>query len=380
MRQPQRRRPSGRRSAAHRWFFPAALTLVLAEIPLWTAAYVGWSAWPPLAAPWHGHEMLFGYALAVVAGFLFARLEARALALLLGAWLVARVVAFVPEPGLLLATAGALFPLLLAVRAATMFLPAAKKGSNRMFAPIFAGFLLAELLYRGGGVGLVPEGERLGLVLAVDFVTLLLVLMGGRIIPAATAGALYRRGQQLETRVQPNVERAILVSLAVVILADLLSWPAIAAAAAVIAGALTALRLARWRTAAILDQSELWSLHLGYAWLALGLLAKGGALLLAPALLIDLQHVLTIGGLGTLTMVMMVRTSAARAVPSVAVPRAIGGVALAISVATLARLAAPFLTSAAGPWAMLAAAVLWSIGAAATLTLLVAVVRSGARA
>jgi uncharacterized protein involved in response to NO len=191
--------------------------------------------------------------------------------------------------------------------------------------------------------------------------------MGGRVIPAATAGALHRRGQQLQSRVQPNLERATLASLAVVIVADLLSWSAIAAAAVLLAGALTAVRLARWRTAAILDTPELWSLHVGYAWLALGLLGKGGAMLIDRALVIDLQHALTIGGLGTLTMVMILRTSAARAVPSVAVPRCIGLIAIAIALAALARLAAPFLDWPAGAWALLAAAVLWSVGAAAAL-------------
>jgi uncharacterized protein involved in response to NO len=100
MRAPQRRRPSGRRIAAHRWFFPAALSLACAGIPLWTAVYAGWTAWPPLAAAWHGHEMLFGYALAVVAGFLLARLDRSELALMLGTWLLARVVALVPDHGL----------------------------------------------------------------------------------------------------------------------------------------------------------------------------------------------------------------------------------------------------------------------------------------
>jgi uncharacterized protein involved in response to NO len=378
MRAPQRRRPSGRGIAAHRWFFPAALTLALAEIPLWTAAYVGWSAWPPLAATWHGHEMLFGYALAVVAGFLLARLGRSELMLLLCAWILARVVALVPDPGPWLAAAGSLFPLLLAVRAGALFLPAAKKGSNRLFAPIFVGFLLAELLYRGGQIGLLPGGGRPGLVLAVDLVTLLLVLMGGRVIPAATAGALHRRGQQLRSRVQANLERATLASLIVMIVFDLLSiWVIAAAAASLVAGALTAIRLARWRTAAILDQPELWSLHLGYGWLALGLLAKAAATVIDRALLIDLQHALTIGGLGTLTMVMILRTSAARAVPSVAVPRAVGPIAIGISLAALARLAAPFLDWPAGAWALFAAAALWSIGAAAALGLHLVLARGG---
>jgi uncharacterized protein involved in response to NO len=361
-------------------FFLLAAIFAALAVPLWLAVYTGNVALPsPLPASlWHGHEMLFGYALAVVAGFLFARLEGGELALLLGAWLLARVVAVVPDPGLLLAAAGSLFPLLLAVRAGALFLPAAKKGSNRLFAPIFAGFLLAELLYQGGQIGFVPDG--LGLTLAVDLVTLLLVLMGGRVIPAATAGALHRRGQQLRSRVQPHLERATLAGLAVMIVSDLLSLWGIAAMAALVAGALTALRLARWRIAVILDQPELWSLHLGYAWLALGLLVKGAAMVIDRSMLIDLQHALTIGGLGTLSLVMILRTSAARRIPSIAAPRAVGMIAVAITLASLVRLAAPFFGPPAGAWALLAAAALWSIGAAGALVLHLALARPETRA
>jgi uncharacterized protein involved in response to NO len=303
-----------------------------------------------------------------------ARLGRSELALLLCAWVAARVVAVVPDPGLLLAAAGSLFPMLLAVRAGTLFLPAAKKGDNRLFAPIFVGFLLAEVIYRGGQLGLLPEGERLGPMLAVDLVTLLLALMDGRIIPAATAGALHRRGQQLRSRGQASLERATLASLIIVIVSDLLSLWGAAAAGALGAGVLTALRLARWRTVAIRDQPALWTLHLGYAWLALGLLAKGVGSLIARELLIDLQHALTIGGLGTLSLVMILRTSAARRVP-VAAPRSLGMIAILITLATLARLAAPFLDGPACVWAFLAAAALWSIGAAAVLGLHLALAR-----
>ena len=87
------------------------------------------------------------------------------------------------------------------------------------------------------------------------------------------------------------------------------------------------------------------------------------------ALLIDLQHALTIGGLGTLSLVMILRTSAARRVPAVAAPRALGMIAILIALATLARIAAPFLGGSAGAWALLAAAALWSIGVAAALGL-----------
>jgi hypothetical protein len=146
----RRRQPAGR-IAPHRWFFPAALIVALAEIPLWSAVYAGWSAWPPLASSWHGQEMLFRLCAGRRRGFPFARLGRGELALLLGAWVPARVVAVVSEPGVLLAAAGSLFPLLLAMRAVALFLP------------------------------------------------------------AATAGALHRRGQQLRSRVQANLERATLL-------------------------------------------------------------------------------------------------------------------------------------------------------------------------
>jgi hypothetical protein len=72
---------------------------------------------------------------------------------------------------------------------------------------------------------------------------------------------------------------------------------------------------------------------------------------------------------------MILRTSAARRVPAVAVPRALGMIAILITLATLARLAAPFLDGPAGVWALLAAAALWSIGAAAVLALHLALAR-----
>ena len=102
-------------------------------------------------------------------------------------------------------------------------------------------------------------------------------------------------------------------------------------------------------------------------------------MLVDRAMMIDLQHALTIGGLGTLTMVMILRTSAARAVPAVAVPHAVGLIAVAIALAALARLAAPFLDWPAGAWALLAAGVFWSVGAAAAFWFHLALARSGKR-
>lgn len=82
--------------------------------------------------------------------------------------------------------------------------------------------------------------------------------------PAATAGVLYRRDQNLKSRVQPNLERSTLAALLVLAAADLLTIRAVAGAAAVLGGVLSAIRLVRWRPWAILDRPDLWNLHLGY--------------------------------------------------------------------------------------------------------------------
>ncbi len=373
------RKAEARGVFAHVLFFPAAGALALAAVPIWLLAYLGAPALPAhLADPaWHAQEMLFGYALAVIAGFLLARQSRPWLALLLGTWLLARAVALGGLEGPTAAGLALLFPTLLAARTAPAFLRAARKGTNRAFAPILSGFVAAALLYHAEDLGLWAAGRGLGLVLALDLVILLLMMMGGRIIPAATAGVLHRRGDELGARVQPALERLALAAAVLMLVFDLVPGAAPAAgAAALVAGLATAARLSRWRGLELLGYPDLWTLHLGYAWLALGLILKGGALLAGTPVLVDLQHALTIGALGTLTMVMMLRTAATRGARTSAVPAAVGLLALALSLATLARLAVPLLHGPAGTVGLAVAAALW---AAAACTFGVLYVRVGSR-
>src|SRR5918996_1228711 len=338
----QGRKAPARLASTHVWFFPAAAALALVAVPLGTAAHVGVLALPFAAeAAWHAHEMLFGYALAVVAGFLLARLGRGWLLLLFAAWLLGRAATFMSDGSVAGGIAALLFPALLAWRVAPMFLRSVKKTTNRIFAPVLAGFLLAEAVYQAGRIEVLGYGRALGLRLAVDLVTLLLALMGGRIIAAATAGALYRRGDMLGAGVQPRLERALLAALAGLLFLDLIPGAGLLAGlASGLAGALAWWRLAGWRTWSIRNDPELLGLHAGYAWLAIGLVAKGAALAFGTPPIADIQHAPTIGALGTLTMVMMLRATAQRRAPPAVVPRAIGLLSGTVTLATLARLAA----------------------------------------
>jgi uncharacterized protein involved in response to NO len=359
---PQKAKAKG--AFAHQLFFPGAFALALIAVPLWLLAHQGLLDRPQLASPaWHAHEMLFGYTLAVVAGFLLARLSRPWLALLFGSWLAGRAAMLLGLEGPGAAALALLFPLLLAAHTAPAFLRAARKGTNQAFAPILAGFAAAALLVQAGDLGLLAAGRRPGLILALDLVTLLLLLMGGRIIPAATAGIFYRRGEELKARVQPALERTALAAAGLMLVLDLVpeAGPA-AGAAALVAGVATALRLARWRGLELAGHPDLWSLHLGYAWLSLGLILKGAALLAGAPHLAGVHHALAIGALGTMTLVMMLRTAASRGQRTRTVPGAVGLVALALSLAALARLAAPLLGDQAYVLGLALAAGLWATG------------------
>ena len=129
-----------------------------------------------------------------------------------------------------------------------------------------------------------------------------------RILPvAAVAGAIERAGGTLEARVQPRIEGALLVIMPAAVLgaasphADV--WVGVCL---IVAGALAAVRLLRWRLWECRNRADLLCLGAGYGWLAAGLILLGsarlGALPIATA-----THGITIGSLGTLTTAVMAR-------------------------------------------------------------------------
>lgn len=336
--------------------FPAAAALALVAVPLWLAALNGWIMVP--ARYWHAHEMLFGYTLMVLAGYLMGRASRRALALLLSVWLAARLAPFVSGEGSpLAATVDLAFALGVTAPAAWRFLRAAKKVQNRVFAPLLMAIFACDAVYQLGAI-VGNAGLQFGALLnAVDLYASLLVLMGGRVLPAAIAGHYYRDGRVLEVRVQPALEKLAIMCLGAMFVLDLFHGARPFAGAFAIAAALiTAVRAARWRLWTVLDQPHLWPLGLGYLWLVPGLALKGGAQIWAVAALGGALHAITIGALGTLTLVMMARTRLQRSRRPLTRFDDVAGAALLLSGAAVLRL----LSSVAGAYFLL---LLWTSGA-----------------
>ncbi|MCL4802416.1 MAG: NnrS family protein [Burkholderiales bacterium] len=290
--------------AANALFYPADAAFAA---PASLGAMTGLTdALPGLASPsGHAHEMLFGFALAVIAGNQLGALTGARLGALLALWAIARV-AFLWSPfGAVASLADAAFAALLAVQIAPRMLGAAKKLRNLALPAVLVSICAAGIGYHV--VARVAPGERAVLFGAVLLFALLLLFMGGRIIAPAAAGQFYRQGGSLEARVQPRIEAALIVATALAAAATLAGAPALGGAAGVAAGLLAGARLWRWRLWALRGRPDIACLAAGYGWLAVGLALLGAALATGRRQT-EALHVLAIGALGTLTLNVMAAT------------------------------------------------------------------------
>lgn len=345
---------AGAVTGAHRLMYPAAAVYAALAVPLWLAQAGGLLplGWSPAV---HAHEMTLGYALAVVGGFLMTRLSRPMAAAAFLSWLAGRLALLAGLPPVLALPLCFAYPSLLFVVAGLPFLRTSRSSHNAVFGPLIGAFLGAEALFWAAELGLVPgNGQPVALLL----IATLLLTMGGRVIPAATAGALRRQGVILAHRVQPRLETMGIAGAALCLLSAATGLPPlIGAAGAAMAGASALLRLARWKPHLLLRRPEIASLHLGYLCLGAGWLLTAGTVPfgLPPA---AGWHMLGVGALGILASAMTIRTTLQREAEPDRFPPAASVAVLLVAVAAVLRLAAvrwpsmTLLTAAATAWTL----------------------------
>jgi uncharacterized protein involved in response to NO len=294
----------------------------------------------------HAHELLLGYALAVVAGNQLPRMPAARALLLLAVWMCARV-AFVGFPGGLTAMAlDVAFATALALHVAPRLFSTAKKLRNHALPAALTGLCAAVVAYEAAAFLTGSAALHEMLLILVLLLATLMLFMGGRIIAAAAAGQFYRQGQSLAARVQPRIESSLMVAMTVAVGCAAVPQLDLAMRVACAgAGGLALVRLLRWRLWACKGRGDLMCLGVGYGWLTLGLWAIAVS---APSVERTVAlHLVTIGALGTLTFNVMAATMLRRARRDPAqAPILLAGTAL-IGVATLFRVAAGFGTARA---------------------------------
>ncbi len=357
-------------SQGFRPFFLAAGIWAAAALTVWIVMLETGTALPSRFDPlsWHIHEMLFGFVMAAVAGFLLTAIpnwtrrmpvSGWPLAGLAGLWLLGRLACLVSQmlPAWLAIAADLAFPAALAAVVAREIIAAGSRRNLPMILPILV-LGVANLLMHLEAVGVdVPAG--LGWRLGLSAIVVLVSVIGGRIIPSFTHNWLAARKVAERPAAHGLADRAALGTLH----AGLFGW-AFAPDFAPIGGllllgaAVNVWRLWRWLGTKTAAEPLLLILHIGYGWLCLGVGLVGASMLSSKVPQSAGIHAMTVGAIGTMILAVMTRATrghTGRTLTADGLTQLIYGCVIA---AAFARVVAGFSVSWSTPL-LIAAALFW---------------------
>ena len=295
-------------------FYLGAAVLAALAVPAWMMVFLGQWVWAPALSPllWHAHEMLLGFASAVIIGFLMTAVKAwtglatprglplGALALL---WLSARIAALTAP----YAVYAMLDTLLLPIVALVLLRLLLRAGNTRNL-PLAALLLLlgaANATFHLSVLGLLDLAPTRALHAALAVIVMVECVMAGRVIPGFSMSAI----PGLRITALLWLERSALALTGVGLLLWVFAAPGwIASLALGLAAAAHVWRQWRWKPLLTKQRPILWILHLSYAWIPVGL----GLLALAQIHLLAVSqglHALAVGTTGGLIIGMITRTA-----------------------------------------------------------------------
>lgn len=325
------------------------------------------------AVAWHAHEMIHGYATAALAGFLLTVTpnwtgttprQGRILMGLVALWLAGRVAVWL----------SALIPVWIAAALDIAFLPVLlaivgqpllreKTGRQRVFLGLVAVLAVANLLGWGEAIGLGAGAARAGFLLGIGMFVVFIAIMGGRMVPSFTGNILRRHGEEARIRNLPWLERIVLpATLAYVLVEVLFEGTAVAGILALAVGLGHLARQSGWRPAAALRLPILWILHLGFAWMAAGLVLRGAAVFVEAIPPSAALHALTIGAVGSMTLAVMSRASLGHTGREIVAAPPVVLAYLLINAAALVRVLVPILAPGFMAAAIWVSALAWAAG------------------
>jgi len=350
-------------------FLGAGVFAVLG-VPLWilvraNVAAVGDHLLPSV---WHAHEMVFGFAAAVVAGFLLTaasnwtkRVTAVGpwLGLICVTWVAARLITPLGGvvPGWVIAAINLSFPPMIVIAIGRPIVAAGSKRNYGLVIVLLALFAAQAMTHYGALSGSV-RWQTLGPRLGVGLVTVIVLVIGGRIIPIFTRNATGAEG----IRTIRWLDVISIASAVGVVLMDvfMVRGPAFTAVAGV-AGVASLLRARHWGFRASLPNSLLWILHIGYLFVPLGFALRALAQSVPAITDSTALHALTAGAIGVLILGMMTRVSLGHTGRPLKTPPVLTLAFVFVVLAASIRIVGPMLPGVATP-AMYLAAALWSVG------------------
>lgn len=351
-------------------FFLIALASGALLIFAWMLLYLnGWSLpvsnYPTML--WHAHEMIFGYAMAVVAGFLLTAiknwtnrqtLNKAPLLGLVGLWLIPRVLPFSGNDTLFIVGAGVdvLFGIVLFL-AALYPLVKAKQWAQAGISSKLLMITAANLAFYLGLFGVLDDGGRIGLYAGFYLLLALILTMARRLIPFFIEKGIDATFQAKNYK---WIDISSLVLFLLFAISDLVSpWSPITASLALAQFLLHSIRLYLWYHPGIWKKSLLWIIYTAYAWITIGFLLKALAIWvgISPYLAI---HCFAYGGIGMMTLGMMARVSLGHTGRSVFNPPAqLNVIFVLLAIGSVFRIVFPLFDSSHYLWWIGISQVLW---------------------
>jgi uncharacterized protein involved in response to NO len=285
---------------------------------LWIGLFAGYidfdTFFPPIF--WHAHEMVYGFVIAIVSGFILTAsakwtgirgLHGNKLILLVAVWILGRlaIVSGGVLPPLVISAIDLIYlPLLILFLSPYLLRPEQKR--NMIFILLLSLLFVGNLLMHLDQLGLVEGLGRSGLYLGVNCIIVMLILIGGRIIPMFTRNAIPEANMKL----WPLVEIFSIVSALFYVLSSFVfDIHKITGSLALVAAISNSIRLYGWQPWKTYKKPILWILHIGYLWLVLGFYAVALSYLWSLMTPSTAIHFLTVGSIGSLVLGMISRVS-----------------------------------------------------------------------
>jgi len=271
----------------------------------------------PLPA-WHAHELIFGFIVAVVAGFLTTavpvwantpRIRGGQLITLFTLWLAGRLAmdfsAYIP-----LQLTAIIDLLFIPALALTIAIPIIQKKlwKNLGFIPLLLLLMGGNALIHMELIGWRSDTAEIGIRLSIGLLVLMTIIIGGRVIPFFTQNWLKRHGKQVVVTAPSWITKVVILSSVITVFANsLLNDEFLLTALNTLTGVFILLRLSYWKGFSTIKDPVMFILHVGYALIGLSFLANAAAISTEFFPEILAQHVFTIGGLGVMILGMMSR-------------------------------------------------------------------------
>jgi uncharacterized protein involved in response to NO len=298
---------------AFRPFYLLAAAFAFISVPLWLARYYGYAdALTNVGLSWHMHEMVYGFAIAVIIGFLYTAgrnwtglwtPRRKLLAALAGLWLVGRLAMLFAGPAIAAAIDISFLPI-----ATWLLYGVLKKSANKrnlVMVGLLSLLTLMNIFFHAANLGWTSVSPIHAIHVAILIIVVLEAVIGGRVIPMFTANAAPNAKPVINER----RDRVIAGFTIAACVAWAFGFPApLTAALALAAAASQSTRLIAWQPLCTLRNPLLWILHLSYAWIPVGFvllaLSSFGVVPASSGI-----HALAIGAMAGMIIGMITRTA-----------------------------------------------------------------------